>query len=84
MFGLLPPSSSEIFFTLPEASRMISWPVVVSPVKATLPIPGWAAIDAPAVPPGPGDDVEHAGRDAGLEGELAEPERRQRGVARRA
>ena len=53
MFGLLPPSSSAIFFTLPEASRMISWPVVVSPVKATLPMPGWAAIEAPAVPPGP-------------------------------
>ena len=53
MFGLLPPSSSEIFFTLPEASRMISWPVVVSPVKATLPMPGWAAMDAPAEPPGP-------------------------------
>ena len=32
---------------------MISWPVVVSPVNATLPMPGWAAIDAPAVPPGP-------------------------------
>ena len=32
---------------------MISWPVVVSPVKATLPIPGCAAIDAPTVPPGP-------------------------------
>ena len=53
MFGLLPPSSSEIFFTLPDASRMISWPVVVSPVNATLPMPSWAAIEAPAVPPGP-------------------------------
>ena len=53
MFGLLPPSSRLIFFTLLEASRMISWPVVVSPVKATLPMPGWAAIAAPAVPPGP-------------------------------
>ncbi len=53
MFGLLPPSSRLIFFTLPEASRMISWPVVVSPVKATLPTPGWAAMLAPAVPPGP-------------------------------
>ena len=53
MLGLLPPSSSEIFFTFAEASRMISWPVVVSPVNATLPMPGWAAIEAPAVPPGP-------------------------------
>src|SRR5438105_4217776 len=32
---------------------MISWPVVVSPVKATLPIPGCPAIAAPAEPPGP-------------------------------
>jgi hypothetical protein len=53
MFGLFPPSSSEIFFTFAEASRMISWPVVVSPVNATLPMPGCAAIDAPTVPPGP-------------------------------
>src|SRR2546422_369503 len=51
--GLLPPSSRLIFFTLLAASRMISWPVVVSPVNATLPMPGWAAIAAPAVPPGP-------------------------------
>ena len=81
MFGLLPPSSSEIFFTLPEASRMISWPVVVSPVNATLPMPGWAAIAAPAVAARPGDDVEDAGRDARLERQLAEPDRGQRRVA---
>ena len=61
---------------------MISWPVVVSPVNATLPMPGCAAIDAPAVPPGPGHDVEDAGGDARLERQLAEPDRRQRGVAR--
>ncbi len=53
MLGLLPPSSRLIFFTLLAASRMISWPVVVSPVKATLPTPGCAAIAAPAEPPGP-------------------------------
>src|SRR3990172_6136968 len=53
MLGLLPPSSRLTFFTLFEASRMISWPVVVSPVKATLPTPMWAAIAAPAEPPGP-------------------------------
>ena len=82
MFGLLPPSSRLIFFTLPEASRMISWPVVVSPVKATLPIPGWAAIDAPAVPPGPVTTLRTPGRNAGLEGQLAEPDRRQRRVRR--
>ena len=53
MLGLLPPSSSETFFTLLAARRMISWPVVVSPVKATLPTPGCAAMAAPADPPGP-------------------------------
>jgi hypothetical protein len=53
MFGLLPPSSRLTFFTFPAARRRISWPVAVSPVKATLPTPGWAAIEAPAVPPGP-------------------------------
>jgi hypothetical protein len=53
MFGLLPPSSSEIFFTFADASRMISCPVVVSPVNATLPMPGCAAMEAPTVPPGP-------------------------------
>ena len=39
--------------TLPAASRMISWPVVVSPVKAILPTRGCAASAAPAEPPGP-------------------------------
>ena len=38
---------------LAAAARMISCPVAVSPVKATLPMPGWAAMAAPAVPPGP-------------------------------
>ena len=82
MFGLLPPSSSEIFFTLPAASRMISWPVVVSPVNATLPMPGWAAIDAPAVPPGPVTTLRTPGGMPGLERELAEPDRGQRRVRR--
>ena len=52
-FGLLPPSSRLIFFTFDAASRMISCPVIVSPVNATLPMPSCAAIDAPTVPPGP-------------------------------
>ena len=60
---------------------MISWPVVVSPVKATLPTPGCAAIAAPGRAARPGHDVEHAGRDPRLECQLAEPDRRQRGVA---
>ena len=51
--GLLPPSSRLTFFTVPAAARMISCPVAVSPVNATLPIPGWAAIAAPTTGPGP-------------------------------
>ena len=53
MFGLLPPSSRLTFLIVPAASRMISWPVVVSPVNAILPTPGCAARAAPADPPGP-------------------------------
>ena len=75
MFGLLPPSSRLTFFTLPAASRMISWPVVVSPVKATLPMPGWAGDRRSGRPARSGDDVDDAGREAGLEGQLAEPDR---------
>ena len=62
---------------------MISWPVVVSPVNATLPIPGCAAIEAPAVPPGPVTTLRTPARDARLQRQLAETERRQRRVRRR-
>ncbi len=62
---------------------MISWPVVVSPVKATLPIPACAGDRRAGRAAGSGHDVDDAGRKAGLEGELAQPDRRQRGPAGR-
>jgi hypothetical protein len=79
--GLLPPSSRLIFFTLPAASRMISWPVPVSPVNATLPMPAWAAMAAPAVSARPGDDVEDARGEAGLERQFGDPDGGERRVA---
>ena len=72
MLGLLPPSSREIFFMLSAASRMISWPVVVSPVKAILPMPGCAAMAAPPSHPGR-SHVHHARRKAGLQRQFAQP-----------
>ena len=76
--GLLPPSSSEIRFTLFAASRMISWPVVVSPVKATLPdarVRGEGRAGATARA---GDDVHDTRREACLEGQLGQANGRQR------
>jgi hypothetical protein len=81
MLGLLPPSSRLIFFTLPAARRMISWPVPVSPVNATLPMPMWAAMAAPAVFPGPGDHVEDARRKAGFQRQLGDAQRGEGRVA---
>ncbi len=53
MLGLLPPSSRLTFLMVPAAVRMISWPVAVSPVNATLPTPGCAASPPPTTGPGP-------------------------------
>ena len=82
MLGLLPPSSSEIFFTLAAARRMISWPVVVSPVKATLPMPGCAAMRGAGRAAGTGDHVDDTRREAGLQRQLAQAQRRQWRVRR--
>ncbi len=54
MDGDFPPSSRVTFLTVPAASRMISRPTSVEPVKAILPTPGWDASRAPASGPGPG------------------------------
>ena len=53
MFGLLPPSSSEIFFTLArgEPHDLLAGGRLAG--ERDLADPGCAAIDAPAVPPGP-------------------------------
>ncbi len=52
-FGDLPPSSSEIFFRLPEAACMIVLPTAVEPVNATLSTFGDAASSAPTTAPAP-------------------------------
>src|SRR5437868_5376515 len=52
-FGDLPPSSSEIFFRLPDAACMIVLPTAVEPVNATLSTFGLAASSAPTTAPGP-------------------------------
>src|SRR5262245_45820476 len=55
MFGLLPPSSSVTRFRFDSAAAfMMSWPVVVSPVKAILSTSRWPVSAAPAVGPKPG------------------------------
>lgn len=51
--GLFPPVSSVMFFILIEAIFMISFPVLVLPVNATLSIPRCVAIAAPASRPKP-------------------------------
>src|SRR5687767_263834 len=54
MFGDFPPSSSEIFFTVPAASRMICLPTSVLPVKAILSTSECLTSALPATEPGPG------------------------------
>src|SRR5205085_2024987 len=50
MFGDLPPSSSEIFFSVAAALRMIVLPTSALPVKAILSTPGCSTIAAPVAP----------------------------------
>ena len=69
---------------LPAASRRISWPVVVSPVKAILPTPGWAASAAPVAPPGPVTTLTTPAGKPGLERQLAEPDARSAACTTRA
>src|SRR5204863_675096 len=52
MFGDLPPSSSEIFFNVAAAARMIVLPTSALPVNAILSTPPCSTIAAP-VPPSP-------------------------------
>ncbi len=53
MFGFLPPSSSAIFFTVPEAAAMIRLPVARPPVKETRSTLGSSLSGAPAFGPSP-------------------------------
>ena len=53
MLGFLPPSSSAIFFTVPEAAAMIRLPVATPPVKETRSTRGSSLSGAPAFGPSP-------------------------------
>ncbi len=53
MLGDLPPSSRVRRFTLAAASRMISRPTAVEPVKEILSTPGWVTSAAPISLPRP-------------------------------
>ena len=79
MLALLPPSSRVIRLTWSAAPRMIRCPTAVEPVKQTLRTAGWVTNRSPTTEPLPGDDGEDALGEPGLEGELAEPHRGQRG-----
>ena len=60
---------------------MIDLPVDVSPVNATLSMPGCSTSAWPTVDPGARDDVQHARRQPDLDRDLAEGDRRQRRLA---
>src|SRR5260370_36694763 len=53
MFGDLPPSSSEIFFSVSAALRMIVLPTSTLPGNAILSTSGGATIEAPVASPAP-------------------------------
>ena len=78
MLAPLPPSSSCTRLRLPADSSTIRRPTAVEPVKAILRTPGCAARCSPATRPGAGHDVDDAGRDARLDHQLGQPQRRER------
>src|ERR1035437_3030893 len=61
MFGDLPPSSSEIFFSVAAAARMMILPTSTLPVNAILSTSGCSTIAAPAVSPRPVTMLRTAG-----------------------
>ena len=79
MLALLPPSSRVTRFTWSAQPAMICLPTSVDPVKQTLRTSGWVTNRSPTTDPLPGITVKHALGQAGLEGQLAEPDRGQRG-----
>ncbi len=78
MFGDLPPSSSEIFFSVPAAARMISLPTSTLPVNAILSTSGMLDDRRARRLAHPGDDVDDAGRKAGIGEARGQREHRQR------
>ena len=78
MLAALPPSSSVSALSEPATPRPIFLPISVDPVNATLSTSGWVARCMP-ISPGPGDDVDGAGRQVGLTDDVGEQHRRERG-----
>ena len=77
MNGALPPSSSDIFFTVPAHCAISFLPISVEPVKVSLRTVGFDGHLAADRGGGSRDDVEYALRDAGP---MAELRQRQRGI----
>ena len=74
----MPPSSSVRRLIGSEQSRMISPPVLVEPVKATLSTPGCCTRYEPVVGPSPGTTLTTPGGKPDLDRELREAERGER------
>jgi hypothetical protein len=77
MKGLLPPSSSESFLPEPAVALRMMRPTSVDPVNAILSTSGWSDERAPRLAV-PVHDVDDAGRQARLMGDLGERHRRER------
>ena len=84
MKGALPPSSRLTFFTVEAHCDIRSLPTSVEPVNESLRTVGFEVSSAPIGPDGPGDDVDHAGRDPRPFGERREGQGGERGLRRRA
>ena len=54
MFGDLPPSSSDTFFSVFAARAISCLPTSVEPVKAMASMPGWSTMALPTTLPRPG------------------------------
>ena len=79
MLALLPPSSRVTRFTWSAQPAMICLPTSVEPVKQTLRTSGWVTNRSPTTEPLPGMHGEHVLGQPGLERQLAEPDRGERG-----
>ena len=79
MLALLPPSSRVTRFTCSAQPAMIDLPTSVEPVKQTLRTAGWVTNRCPTTRPLPGSTVNTSSRQPGLQGQLAQPDRGQRG-----
>ena len=79
MFALLPPSSSVTRLTCRAHPAITCWPTDVDPVKTTFRTSGWSTKRCPTIGALARQHLEDPLGDAGLEGELTEADRRQRG-----